>query len=241
MITRPTRGVEQGVNVSGLLSAFGSLEAYRHLREDLASGAALQPLGLMRAARPALLAALARDLERPMLVVAGTVERAKGLAQSLGDWTLAPERIQRFPEPLTLFYERAPWTDEVVSGRLRVLSSLQSSSTFPFIITASARALMQPTLPLRQYRTSVREFRVDQVLDLERTLSLWAGMGYEPVSVVEAPGQFSHRGGILDIFPPADALPVRIELFGNQVDSLRRFDPATQRSQERVEVITVTR
>ncbi|MBN1977952.1 MAG: transcription-repair coupling factor, partial [Anaerolineae bacterium] len=108
------------------------------------------------------------------------------------------------------------------------------------IITASARALMQPTLPLRQYRTSVREFRADQALDLERTLSLWAGMGYEPVSVVEGPGQFSHRGGILDIFPPADALPVRIELFGNQVDSLRRFDPATQRSQERVEVVTVT-
>ncbi|MFL7810884.1 MAG: CarD family transcriptional regulator, partial [Anaerolineae bacterium] len=80
----------------------------------------------------------------------------------------------------------------------------------------------------------------DQVLDLERTLNLWAGLGYEPVSVVEAPGQFSHRGGILDIFPPADALPVRIELFGNQVDSLRRFDPATQRSQERVEAITVT-
>jgi transcription-repair coupling factor (superfamily II helicase) len=232
--------VEQGVNVSGLLSSFGSLEAYRSLREDLASGVALPPLGLLRAVRPALLAALARDLERPMLVVAGTVERAKGLVQSLGDWSPTPERIQRFPEPLTLFYERAPWTDEVVSGRLRVLSSLWPSSNSPFIITASARALMQPTLPLRQYTTSVREFRVDQVLDLERTLSLWAGMGYEPVSVVEAPGQFSHRGGILDIFPPADALPVRIELFGNQVDSLRRFDPATQRSQERVEVIVVT-
>jgi transcription-repair coupling factor (superfamily II helicase) len=227
------------VNVSGLLASFDKLEAYRRLREDLASDAALPPLGLLRAVRPALVAALARDLERPVLVVAGSVERAKHLAQSLGDWSLAPERIRRFPEPLALFYERTPWTDEVVSGRLRVLSSLQSSSTLPIVI-ASARALMQPTLPLRQYTTSVREFRVDQVLDLERTLNLWAGLGYEPVSVVEAPGQFSHRGGILDIFPSADALPVRIEFFGNQVDSLRRFDPATQRSQERVEAITVT-
>ncbi len=228
------------MNVSGLLSSLGSLEAYRRLREKLAGEAALPPLGLLRAARPALLAALARDLERPVLVIAGSVERAKGLAQSLRDWSLAPERILQFPEPLTLFYERAPWTDEVISGRLRVLSSLQPSSTLPSIITASARALMQPTLPLRQYATSVREFRVDQVLDLERTLNLWAGLGYEPVSVVEAPGQFSHRGGILDIFPPADALPVRVELFGNQIDSLRRFDPATQRSQERVGAITVT-
>ncbi|MBN1977486.1 MAG: hypothetical protein JW918_08795, partial [Anaerolineae bacterium] len=116
------------MNVSGLLSSFGALEAYRRLQEDLAGGAALPPLGLMRAARPALLAALARDLGRPMLVVAGTVERAKGLAQSLGDWSPAPGRIQRFPEPLTLFYERAPWTDEVVSGRLRVLSALQAQA-----------------------------------------------------------------------------------------------------------------
>ncbi|MBN1815471.1 MAG: hypothetical protein JXA14_26800, partial [Anaerolineae bacterium] len=241
------------------MASFEKLEAYRRLREELTGDAALPPLGLLRAVRPALLAALACDLERPVLVVAGSVERAKGLAQSLRDWSLASERILRFPEPLTLFYERAPWTDEVISGRLRVLSTLHaqaassrpplgdaSSSPPPLLggtegglIVASARALMQPTLPLRQYTTSVREFRVDQVLDLERTLNLWAGLGYEPVSVVEAPGQFSHRGGILDIFPPADALPVRIELFGNQVDSLRRFDPATQRSQERVETITV--
>jgi transcription-repair coupling factor (superfamily II helicase) len=232
--------MEHRVNVSGLAASFEKLDAYRCLQEELTGGVAPPPLGVLRAVRPALLAALARDLERPMLVVAGSVERAKHLVQSLADWSLAPERILRFPEPLTLFYERAPWTDEVVSGRLRVLSSLQSSSAFPSIVIASARALMQPTLPLRQYTTSVREFRVDQVLDLERTLSLWTGLGYEPVSVVEAPGQFSHRGGILDIFPPADALPVRIELFGNQVDSLRRFDPATQRSQERVEAITVT-
>jgi transcription-repair coupling factor (superfamily II helicase) len=231
------------MNVSGLWPSFESLEAYRHLRDELADGTPPPPLGVLRAVRPALLAALAHDLERPVLVVAGSVERAKELAQSLRDWSPAPERILQFPEPLTLFYERAPWTDEVISGRLRVLSVLcaqTASSLEGGLVVASARALMQPTLPPRQYRTSVREFRVDQVLDLGHTLSLWAGLGYEPVSVVEAPGQFSHRGGILDIFPPGEAQPVRIELFGNQVDSLRRFDPATQRSQERVEAITVT-
>ncbi|MEA3340111.1 MAG: transcription-repair coupling factor, partial [Chloroflexota bacterium] len=105
---------------------------------------------------------------------------------------------------------------------------------------ASARALMQRTLPVRQFRVSIRHLRVGQTLDLERALNRWAGLGYEPVSVVEAPGQFSHRGGILDIFPPPDSLPVRIELFGNQIESLRRFDPATQRSQERVNRVAIT-
>jgi transcription-repair coupling factor (superfamily II helicase) len=186
------------VNVSGLLTSFEGLEAYRRLRERLAEGAAPpSPLGLLRAARPALVAALARDLERPVLVVAGSVERAKELAQSLRDWSGAPERVLGFPEPLTLFYERAPWTDEVISGRLRVLSALYAqTSSSPRengepgvgLIVASSRALMQPTLPLRQYTTSVREFRVGQVLDLERTLNLWAGLGYEPV---RQPGRFA--------------------------------------------------
>jgi transcription-repair coupling factor (superfamily II helicase) len=227
------------VNVSGLLTSFETLEAYRELREELAGGGVPPPLGLLRAARPALLGALARDLGRPMLVVAGSVERAKALAHALRDWSPAPERVLRFLEPLALFYERASWTDEVIAGRLHVLSTLYASDSSS-IVVASARALMQRTLPLHQFRTAIREFRVGQTLDLERALGRWAGLGYEPVSVVENPGQFSHRGGILDIFPPADPVPVRIELFGNQIDSLRRFDPATQRSQERVESVTVT-
>jgi transcription-repair coupling factor (superfamily II helicase) len=234
------------VNVSGLLAAFEPLEAYRSLRKDLAGGEMPPPLGLLRAARAALLAALAQDLERPMLLVTGSVERAKALVQSLRDWSLSSEHILRFPEPLALFYERAPWTDEVIAGRMGVLSALQpasaraSSAALPLIVVTSARALMQRTLPLRQFRTSIFEFQVGQVLDLDRALSRWSGLGYEPVSVVESPGQFSHRGGILDVFPPSDPLPVRVELFGSQIESLRRFDPATQRSQDRVQGVTVT-
>jgi len=229
------------VNISGLLAALEQLEPYRALRRELESDRIPAPLGLLRAARPPLLAALARDLDRPTLIVAGAIERAQKLAHSLRDWSSTPEHVLRFPEPLALFYERTPWTHEVIEGRLRVLFALQQpSSTHPPWIVASARALMQPTLPLRQFRTSTREFRVEQTLDLERTLGLWAGLGYEPVSVVQAAGQFSHRGGILDIFPPADELPVRVEFFGNQIESLRRFDPATQRSEERVESVTIT-
>ena len=241
------------MNFSGLLASFEELEPYRVLRADMENGETPAPLGLLRAARPALLAALARDLERPMLVIVGSVERARALAASLRDWASAPECIWHFPEPLALFYERVPWTTEVIAGRLRVLSALYAHRTpvpgSPLcageggqgvVVVASARALMQRTLPVRQFQVSIREFRTGQTLDLERALGRWAGLGYEPVSVVEAAGQFSHRGGILDIFPPADPLPVRIELFGSQVESLRRFDPATQRSQERVQSVTIT-
>ena len=241
------------MDVSGLLAWFNALEPYRTLRTDLESGEMPSSLGLLRAVRPALLAALACDLKRPLLVIAGSVERAKGLASSMRDWSPAPECIWHFPEPLALFYERVPWTDEVIAGRLRVISTLyarrppnSASSRCEveekqgLIVFTSARALMQRTLPLHQFRTAIRELHAGEVLDLEQTLSRWMGAGYEPTSVVESPGQFSHRGGILDIFPPAAPTPVRIELFGSQIESLRRFDPATQRSQERVESVTIT-
>jgi len=116
------------------------------------------------------------------------VERARALVSSLRDWSPAPENVWRFPEPLALFYERVPWTAEVTAGRLGVLSALFARrAPLPgqeLIVVASVRALMQRTLSVRQFRVSIREFRIGQTLDLEQALGRWAGLGYDPVSVV---------------------------------------------------------
>jgi transcription-repair coupling factor (superfamily II helicase) len=233
------------MNVSGLLSLFDRLSAYRELVDDLKGRERrVPPLGLLRSARVALLAALACDLDRPLLVVVGQTERATTLVESLRTWLPTPERVMRLPEPLPRFYERAPWSHQVVSGRLRILTTLSAESlpmaSAPPVVVASARALMQPTMPRRQFRLGTRPMRPGQLLDLERTLTTWIGMGYRSARVVEAPGEFSRRGGILDIFPPSAAAPIRIELFGDEVESLRHFDPATQRSQSRLERALVT-
>jgi transcription-repair coupling factor (superfamily II helicase) len=228
------------MNVSGLLSLFDRLPAYGELVADLEQGHRVAPMGLLRSARPALLAGLARDLDRPLLIVVGQVDRAVALVEGLQAWSSTPERIMRLREPLPHFYERAPWSREVVSSRLRVLTTLANEATAPPVVVTSARALMQFTLPRHQFRLGTRVLRPGQLLDLERTLVTWIGLGYRPVSVVEAPGEFSRRGGILDIFPPAAMAPIRIELFGDEVESLRHFDPATQRSQSRLEQALIT-
>jgi transcription-repair coupling factor (superfamily II helicase) len=107
---------------------------------------------------------------------------------------------------------------------------LLPDSSEPVLIVTSARALLQKTLPRRRFLASMKILRVGAVIDFEKTLQEWQEIGYERVSVVEAPGQFSQRGGILDLFPAAAPFPVRIELFGDEVDTLRYFDPSTQRS-----------
>jgi transcription-repair coupling factor (superfamily II helicase) len=236
------------MSVSGLLFLFDELPAYEGLVADLAQHRRrVPPLGMLRAAQPALLAALMQDLDRPLLVVAGQVEQAAGLVESLNAWSLAPQRVMRLPEPLPHFYERAPWSREAVSGRLRVLTTLTdverdggaedgAAPLAPPVVVASARALMQPTMPRRHFRLGSFSLRPGQLLDLERTLTTWIGLGYRSAPVVEAPGEFSRRGGIIDIFPPAAPAPIRIELFGDEIESLRHFDPATQRSQNLIEV-----
>jgi len=228
------------MNISGLLSWFDALPAYQALREELAAGGSPPPLGLLRSARPALLAALAGDLNRPLLLVAGSVERARTLYQSLRDWLPDPANLLRLPEPPTVFYERAPWTQEAIAGRMAVLCALALPQGSPPVIVASVRALMQPTLPVQQFRLGTRTLRLGQSFDLEETVRRWSGLGYERVSVVEAPGQISRRGGILDVFPPAEPGPIRVEFFGDTVESIRRFDPTTQRSAQRLEGVTIT-
>jgi transcription-repair coupling factor (superfamily II helicase) len=233
------------MNVSGLLSLFDQLPVYRSLIADLEQRRRVAPLGLLRSAQPALLAALMRDLDRPLLIVVGQVEQATGLTESLRAWSDTPDRIIRLPEPLPHFFERAPWSREAISGRLRVLTALgglgandedgvdsapETAGALP-VVVASARALMQPTIPRRQFRLGTRALRAGQLLDLDRTLTTWIGLGYQAAPVVEAPGEFSRRGGIIDVYPPAAPAPIRIELFGDEIESLRHFDPATQRSQ----------
>ena len=226
------------LNVSGLLSWIELLGPYRSLLEDLKRGETPAPLGLVRSAHSTIVAALAADMGRPLLVVAGPIDRAKALTHSVRDWSPSTGLAMRFREPLALFYERAPWSDEVVAARLGVLCALETGSGSP-IIVASARSLMQRTLPVRSFRSARHDFHTGHTVNLERTLARWAGQGYEPVSVVVGQGQFSHRGGILDIYPPASSGPVRFELFGSRIESLRRFDPATQRSLERLDSVRI--
>jgi transcription-repair coupling factor (superfamily II helicase) len=94
---------------------------------------------------------------------------------------------------------------------------------------------MQKTLPVRELRASLRPVRQGQPFDLSRLLLTWVGLGYAATPLVETPGEFSRRGGIVDVWPPNLRRPLRIELFGDEIDSLRTFDPSTQRTLARVE------
>lgn len=243
--------MEHSLNLSGLLDLLGDNPVYRDLLGELQQrskpGQIAEPLGLIRAARPYILAGIARDTSRPIVVLSARLDSANNIAEQLLAWEPSL-RVLMFSEPNPLFYEHAPWGPRATRGRLSVLSMLVDAENKPqsgagTVIVASARALMQRTLPKEELITrSVVLEKSKQIVggQPEGFLRRLLDIGYEPASVVTEPGTYSRRGGIIDVYPIADAWPVRIELWGDEVDSMRKFDPASQRSLDEARQITIT-
>lgn len=204
--------------------------AFGELLAQLKAERSPQQLGLIRSARLPLAAALAAATGRPALLLTHRRDRALGQFEELGLWAPDAERLY-FPEPSSLFYENAPWSETTRRERLAVLArlALGQGERPPFII-ASARALMSRTLPMADFARAGRRLTRgarSQPAELAEDL---VRMGYESAHNVVAAGQFARRGGILDLWPMQDEMPTRLEYFGDELDDLRRFDPATQRT-----------
>ncbi len=202
----------------------------------LRTGNSLPNLGLRRSARLPFLAALQFELSRPIVLLTDRTDRVLALAEELALW--APELPRfLFPEPAPLFYEQAAWGENTRRDRLNTLTLLAAyhipgappPPAAPVII-APLRAVMTRTMPRRDFLRVTRTLRAGQTVQIDELVRSWVTLGYEAVNTVVLPGQFARRGGILDLWPPADPQPVRIELFGDEIDTLRRFDPATQRT-----------
>jgi transcription-repair coupling factor (superfamily II helicase) len=234
-----------------LESAQGLIEALESA--DLAAGAfanaeesALPSLGLRRAARLPVLAALHSHLQRPVLLLTDRTDRALTQIDELA--LLANEALRMFfPEPTPLFYENVPWGENTRRERLGVLTSLAAyhipaltAPVSPPVIVAPARAVMARTLPRRDFLKAVRSLKPGQAIAPEELGRALFANGYEPVHTVVTPGQFARRGGILDLWPPAEPQPARLDFFGDEIDTLRRFDPATQRSLQSLPQLLVT-
>ncbi|MBG0785500.1 MAG: transcription-repair coupling factor [Anaerolineaceae bacterium] len=233
-----------------LLDRIGALPAYRELKTRLESGLdtvmTAQGLGLPRAVRLPLVAQLHKDLNRPVLLISNRADRALALYEELRFW-LGETEAYYFPEPNPLFYEQAGWGKGTRRDRLQVMTLLARtlmpgapSPETPPVLVSPIRALMTRTIPRRDFLKATRTIKMGERLTPEGLTRAWVDNGYEYAHIVVESGQFSRRGGILDIWTPGEDRPVRIEFFGDEIDTMRAFDPATQRTVESLETLTIT-
>jgi len=231
--------------MESLLTKIHELDSYRQLLIQIQAGKIFSGLALPRAARLPLLATLHVDLNRPILLVTDRADHALSLFDELGFWVKSPRYL--FAEPNPLFYEDAAWGIATRRDRLQALTVL-STYHLPFtpkpesppIIVASVRSLMTRTLPRRDFLKACKKLSVNQTIQPEALIREWTRIGYQRVNTVLEPGQFSHRGGLLDVWTSTDANPVRLDFFGDEIETIRQFDPATQRTVEKLESILVT-
>src|SRR5436309_2338488 len=178
--------------------------------------------------RPYLLAALLdRDPLTPAIVVAGDDRAARDLASALRAW-LEPRPVRHYPSRGVTYESHLAPPPHLVGLRIAALDALLDPSQAP-VVVVSAVALSEkvpdPSLRPRSFTIAKGE-----LIDLEDTARNLVAAGYERVDQVEDRGSFAIRGGLLDLFPATEDRAVRVDLFGDEIESLRWFSTFTQRS-----------
>ena len=194
---------------------------------------------LIDEAVPFLVAKLWQDLKVPILVICPSSEHSLRLQERISAWTEGYGSPLRFNESETLPFERLVTDDENNRQRISVLSSLTDEKIEYPLILASATAICQATLDRDIFTKGKLFLEIGDEIYLDEIINHWVQTGYTTVSNVKTPGEVARRGGIVDIYPVGSQEPYRIELWGDQIDSIRTFDPTTQESVGQVERIQI--
>ncbi|WP_018351693.1 transcription-repair coupling factor [Longispora albida] len=184
---------------------------------------------------PAMRPFVAAAVTGPVLAVTATTREAEELATALR--ALVPaDTVEFYPAWETLPHERLSPRSDTVGRRLAVLRRLARKDDVR-IVVAPVRSVIQPQLAGLGELEPV-ELRSGTSADLDEVVRSLAGIAYNRVDLVEKRGEFAVRGGILDIFPPTEEHPLRVEFWGDEVEEIRYFAVADQRSLDRAEVMT---
>ena len=192
-------------------------------------GAPSAASGLRGCSLSLLLAAATSGLTGPCLVVTATENDARRLAAELRSFLPEGADVRHLPDWDVAPYKGYSPSAEVTRTRLSVLHAL-ATATSPLFVVAPAAALLKRVLPARALLQATPRLAVGDELDRDRLLRDLVHRGWLATDLCADPGTFARRGGILDLFPPNEAHPVRVEFWGDEVESIRSFDPWTQRS-----------
>ncbi|MBI5588424.1 MAG: transcription-repair coupling factor [Deltaproteobacteria bacterium] len=203
---------------------------------SLKGGRGLTLTGLYGSSKAYILAALFKASARPILAVLPTQEAAEDFVEDLR-FFLRPEDVSFYPSTETLPFEALPTHQDLQSQRIEVLFNLPGQR--PFVAVSAAANLMQRVIPGEGLNRKVVELEKGVEVPRDEIIATLHEIGYSRMSMVEERGEMSLRGGILDIFPPMYDSPLRVEFFGDEVESIRHFDISTQRSLKELDSIRI--
>ena len=185
-----------------------------------------------------LLAQRRREFAGPILHVARDDARMARLAEALA-FILPEAEILRFPAWDCLPYDRVSPNAALVSERVATLTRLLEPAGAPRIVLTTVNALVQRVPPRAAFAGSSLDLKVNGTIQPEQLAQFLEANGYGRAGTVMEPGEYAMRGGIIDLFPAGEPDPVRLDLFGDTIESIRVFDPSSQRSGDRRQRLTL--
>jgi transcription-repair coupling factor (superfamily II helicase) len=186
-------------------------------------------------AKSFLVAALALAEGAQACWIARDAEIGDRVADELVAWLGDPDGVAVLEPRSALAYERSELIRDESAARVATLARWKSGRAR--ILVASVQALLQPTIPAADLPARPRVLRRGDRVRQDELLAELLRLGYEPVLEVAGRGEMARRGGLVDLFPAGADLPARIELFGDEIDEIRVFDPTDQRTVRQVEVV----
>ncbi|PSB21260.1 transcription-repair coupling factor [Phormidesmis priestleyi ULC007] len=227
---------------SSITRALRRLPLTTELLNKLSQQQFLRLSGLARLPKGLVASTLAQAQTHPLLVVTATLEEAGRWSAQLE--AMGWQTVHFYPTSETSPYESFDPEAEMNWGQLQVLADLvkvnDETEKASLAIVATERALQTHLPPAEAFAPYCLSLDRGKELNLNTLSNELARLGYERVNLVETEGQWSRRGDIIDVFPVAAELPVRLELFGDELDQIREFDPSTQRSLDRIDRLVLT-
>jgi transcription-repair coupling factor (superfamily II helicase) len=224
-----------------LLELAGRLErqeGFTEVVESLSGGHAATLDGVWGSSCALAAAALAAHAPATLVVVCPNIEQADDLAEDLALFTRLPAEL--FPASESLDQTAR---DEIFGQRLHLLKLLLENGAekrAPKLVVTSIQSLLQPSPGRETLDRQTRRLRVGDAMSVEELTKWLLTNGLVGTPAVELPGEFSIRGGIVDVFAPDWDWPIRIEFFGDEIESIRRFEISSQRSLESLSAVDVT-
>ena len=218
-----------------LLYSLRAIPEYRLLLEAISRREPAAVTGMGQINRSHMIAALYRDTDRPLVVLCQDDMAARRLQEELKSFL--DQTVPVLPSRELTLYDTAVVSRGWEQKRLRQLYDLASGNTRLQIL--SWEAMSQRTMPKEVLMQAAFPLQTGNEYDPESLIKRLTEAGYSRCSMVEGPGQFAVRGGIVDIFSPAADLPIRAEFFGDELDTMGYFDPETQRRTENIDSVII--
>lgn len=223
------------MRLDGLMEILKKSEEFKDIFKNIKNKAYPVGLyGLSDSGRAYTINGIFEEVDKPLLILTHSDVEAKNLYEDLSFFI---PNVYYFPNKEVVFYNVDAVSGHLRWERLKIMKEIVG--TGKKIIITCIEAIASSYIPKGLYSESIIKFSVGKTYSIKEITEKLIQCGYQRVDLVEAKGEFSLRGGILDIYPPIYSEPYRIEFFGDEIDSIRSFNTESQRSIEKVKTLEI--